>query len=699
MVYALQLKFTNNHPITTMVKHKILSAFLGMTVMSACTFGQTTSIPAAVDPLASHIDSTVKAGDDFFLFANGKWFKEHPMPPSEQSNGLWQLIQDTINGQVLNLCQSSAALTDAPKGSNKQKLGDFYYSGMDSVSLNKKGIEDLKKDLAAIEAIKNLNGLVKEAARVRIVSGSPLFSFGVGQDDRISSKNAIFIWQGGLSLPDRRFYFDTDSAAMKIRQKFVQHLVNMYQLMGYDDAKAQQAAAKNMSLETLLAKAARKREDTRDPIKNYNKISFKQLTESTPNFDWKVFVSDVGLKRVDTVIVGQPEFLTALNGYLTQVPLEDWKNYLKYQLLRGLASYLDDKTYLETFSFYSTTLRGVKEPKPRWKRVVEQTDGSLGELIGQVYVSEYLPKGTKEKLFEIGNAIKAAYAERIKKLDWMSEVTKVKALTKLDAIIMKVGYPDKWKDLSSMSVDRSSYVRNIMSARRWRFDYMIAKYGKPVDRTEWDMEPQTYNAYYNPSNNEIVVPGCNIIVPGFEHELADDAILYSVIGGSTFGHEITHGFDDQGSKYDAQGNLNNWWTSDDSAKFYAKTKMIVQQFDDYIAVDSLHINGDLTQGENIADLGGIMMGYDAFKETAQYKTNEVIAGLTPDKRFFLGYALAWMVNERPEAVASQIRSNEHSPAKFRVIGPLSDMPEFYSTFGVKRGDAMWRSDNLLVKIW
>jgi putative endopeptidase len=682
-----------------MIKHRTVSALLSLVVVSTFAFSQASKESPAIDPLASHIDSTVKPGDDFFMFANGKWFKEHPIPASEQQNGLWQLIQDTINAQVLNLCQSSAALTDAPKGSNKQKVGDFYYSGMDSVSLDKKGIEDLKGDLTAIDGIKDIKGLVKEAAYVRIVSGSPMFSFGVGQDDKISSKNAIFIWQGGLSLPDRRFYFDTDSAAIMIRQKFVQHVAAMFKIMGYDDAKAQQAAENDMKLETALAKAARKSEDTRDPIKNYNKISFKQLTESTPNFDWTAFVGDVGLKNVDTVIVGQPEFLTALNGYLTEFPLEVWKNYLKYQFVRGLAPFLDDQTYHEWFNFYSTALRGVKEPRPRWKRVVQQTDGSLGELIGQVYVSEYLPKGTKEKLLEIGNAIKAVYAERIKKLDWMSEPTKEKALNKLSAIIMKVGYPDKWKDLSSLTVDRSSYVRNVINARRWRFDYMIAKYGKPVDRTEWDMEPQTYNAYYNPSNNEIVVPGCNIIVPGFEHTLADDAILYSIIGGSTFGHEITHGFDDQGSKYDAQGNLSNWWTSEDSAKFYTKTKMIVQQFDGYVAIDSLHINGELTQGENIADLGGIMMGYDAFKKTAQYKNHEMIAGLSPDQRFFLGYALAWMINERPEAIASQIRSDVHSPAKFRVIGPLSDMPEFYKTFGVKEGDAMWRPDSLRVKIW
>ncbi len=514
-----------------------------------------------------------------------------------------------------------------------------------------------------------------------------------------AARTRIFIWQGGLSLPDRRYYFDTDAAAAKIRQKFVDHADNMFKIIGYDDAKAKQAATSLMKLETALAKAARKREDTRDPIKNYNKISYKQLVASMPELDWAVFMEGAGLRDVDTVIVGQPEYLKALNGSLKASAFADWKNYLKFHLVRGLARYMDDKTYLESFSFYNTILRGVKEPKPRWKRVVEQTDGSLGELIGQVYVDEYLPKGTKEKLKEIGNAIKDVYAERIKALDWMSEPTKEKALNKLNAIIMKVGYPDKWKDLSSLQVDRSSYVHNVMNANRWRFNYMISKFGKPVDRTEWAMEPQTYNAYYNPSNNEIVVPGCNIIVPGYERVLADDALLYSVIGGSTFGHEITHGFDDQGSKYDAMGNLNNWWTSQDSAKFYARTKMIVRQFNDYIAIDSLHINGELTQGENIADLGGIMMGYEAFKKTQQYKNQEMIAGLNPDQRFFLGYALAWMVNERPEMVANQVRSNEHSPSKFRVIGPLADMPEFYRTFGIKEGDKMWRPESLRVKIW
>jgi putative endopeptidase len=683
----------------TMKRPHIISSIPVLVLSTSFTFGQVASESVWQDPLVAHIDSTVKPGDDFFDYANGKWFKENPIPASESSNGIWQIIQDTINAQVRNVCETSAALADAPKGSNKQKIGDFFSSGMDSISLNRKGISDLRADLAMIDGIKDLNGVMKAAAYIHIVAGSPLFAFGVGQDDRISDKNAVFIWQGGLSLPDRRYYFDTDSSAATIRQKFVDHVARMFAIIGYDQPKAQEAARNLMNLETAIAQTSRKREDTRDPIKNYNKISFKQLTLSTPDLDWNIFMEAAGLHGVDTVIIGQPEFLTALDGYLKKFPISDWKNYLKYHLVRGLARCLDDKTYVESFGFYATVLRGVPEPKPRWKRVVEQTDGSLGELIGQVYVSEYLPKGTKEKLHEIGKAIKEVYAERIKNLDWMSDATKQKALKKLDAIIVKVGYPDKWKDLSSLQTDRSSYVRNVMSANRWRFDYMTAKFGKPVDRTEWGMEPQTYNAYYNPSNNEIVVPGCNIIVPGFERKLADDAILYSIIGGSTFGHEITHGFDDQGSKYDERGNLNDWWTPADSAKFTERTKMIVRQFDEYVAVDSLHINGELTQGENIADLGGVIMGYEAFKKTEQCRNQEIIAGLDPARRYFLGYALAWMVDERPEAIATQVRSNEHSPAKFRVIGPLSNMPEFYAAFGVKKGDAMWRPDSLRVKIW
>ena len=674
----------------------LLAAAFASTVLSV--YGQQPDGISAPDPLVSHIDTTVRPGDDFFLYANGKWFKENPIPPSEQSNGLWQLIQDTINAQIRNICESSSALANVEKGSNKQKIGDFFFSGMDSAALNRKGLADLKSDLDRIDAVSDLKGVMQAVSYIQSVSGSPLFFFAVGQDDKMSSKNAVFIYQGGLSLPDRRFYFDADDRAMKIRQKFVEHLHNTFVLLGYDDGAAKQAAEHLMKLETSIAQTSRKREDTRDPEKNYNKMSFKQLTGLTPELDWTTYLQGTGLRNVDTVIVGQPEFLGALNGYMTSFPLSDWKNYLKYHLVRGLASYVDDKTFHEMFSFYSTTLRGVPEPKPRWKRAVEQTDRSLGELIGQVYVDEYLPKGTKEKLLEIGMAIKDVYAQRISALDWMSDATKVKALKKLSTIIMKVGYPDKWKDMSSLEIDRSSYVHNVKNANRWRFNYMISKYGKPVDRTEWDMEPQTYNAYYNPSNNEIVVPGCNIIVPGYERKLADDALLYSIIGGSTFGHEITHGFDDQGRKSDGSGNLRDWWTAPVAAEFERRAACIARQFDGYAATEDQRVDGRLTLGENIADLGGVTLAWNAYQASRQGKPAEApVGGFSAAQQFFLAHAQAWCQLIRPENARLRVVTDPHSPARWRVDGPLSNLPAFQEAFGCQAGDRMVRAERC--QIW
>jgi putative endopeptidase len=681
------------------MKQNILSiSLIGLSITLFSCNNSSKSPENTTDALLANIDSTVKPGDDFFDFANGKWFKNHPIPKSENQNGLWELIQDTINAQVLDLCKTSAALTNAEAGSAKQKIGDFYYTAMDSVSLNKKGISDIKSELDKIDNIKDIKGIIAEGAYIQTTAGAPFFDFGVAQDEKISSKNAVQIGQGGVGLPNRSYYFDMDARAVMIRQKYVQHLRNMLVIMGYDSTKAKASADNVMKLEMEIARTSRKREDTRDPLKNYTKVAFTKLCQMTPDFDWALFMQTAGLPNVDTVILGQPEFFTALNGYIKSFPLDTWKDYLKLQFMNPLGFYMDDKTYMENFSFYSTVLRGVTEPKPRWKRSVEQTNGSLGELVGQVYVADYLPKGTKEKLQEIGSAIRIEYAEHIKNLDWMSAATKEKAIHKLNAIMMKVGYPDKWKDMSNLKLDRNSYVLNVMAANHWAYNYNVAKYGKPVDRMEWDMEPQTYNAYYNSSNNEIVVPGCNIIIPGYEHKLADDALLYSIIG-ATFGHEMTHGFDDQGSKYNELGNLDNWWTAEDSVKFLSKTKRIVKQFSEYVVVDSLHINGEMTQGENIADLGGIMLAYDAFKKTDQYKNKQTIAGLTPDQRFFLGYAYGWMVNERPENLANQVRSDEHAPAKFRVNGPLSNMPEFFTAFNIKPGDKLYKADSLRLKIW
>ncbi len=647
------------------------------------------------DPLVTNRDTLVNPADDFFKYANGGWFKKNPIPSTEQSNGIFRTIADTINNQIKQICEKSALDESAQVGSNKLKIGDFYASGMDSIAINKAGISPLKSEFAKIDAIKDIPSLVTSIAHLHTIGASPAFSFYIGQDDKISTKYALFLGQGGLGLGNRDYYFNTDEPTVKIRTEYVKHLQAMLKLIGQNEA----GATSIMKLETDLAKASRKLEDLRDPVKNYNKMTVASLGKITSNINWNSIFPVLGVAKADSVIVGQPEFYKALNTFVKSYSIEDWKTYLKWDLVNSYAPYLNSTIEKQNFKFYSTVMNGVAKQKPRWKRVVGQTDAYLGELIGQVYVAEYLPKGSKEKLLEIGNNIRDVYADHIKKLDWMSAATKVKALNKLSKIVMKVGYPDKWKDMSSMKIDRKSYCGNVIQANIWGYKDMVNKYGKPVDRTEWSMQPQTYNAYYNPSNNEIVVPACNIIVPGFEGRMPDDAILYGIIGGSTFGHEITHGFDDQGSQYDENGNLNNWWTPEDLKKFQAKTKLIVSQFNKYTVLGNKHINGEATQGENIADLGGVVMGYEAFKKTAQYKNKEKISNLTPDQRFFLAYGYAWMVNIKDEALASQIMTDVHAPAQFRINGPLSNIPEFYKAFNVKPGNKMYQPDSLRVVIW
>lgn len=672
--------------------------FSGVIMLTASCKKEKDFDPNAPDALITNRDTLVSPSDDFFMYANGGWFKQNPIPDSERSNGIFRTIQDTINNQVKQICEKSAA-ANADKGSNKQKIGDFYSSGMDTLTINKAGITPLKTELAKIDAITDIPSLLSTIAHLHTIGASPAFSFYVSQDDKISTKYAVFFSQGGLGLGNRDYYFNTDKETVTIRNEYIKHLESMSKLMGNTDFVAKNNAATIMKLETDLAKASRKLEALRDPIKNYNKMTVGDLNKITTNIAWDKTLPLMGINKVDSVIVGQPEFYKALNTMIKSYSIADWKTYLKWDLENSFATYLGSDIEKQNFKFYSTVLSGVAKQKPRWKRVVEQTDGSLGELIGQVYVDEYLPKGSKEKLLEIGNNIRDVYAEHIKKLDWMSEPTKQKALSKLAKIVMKVGYPDKWKDMSSISITKNSYCANVIEVNKWSYNYMISKYGKPVDRKEWNMQPQTYNAYYNPSNNEICVPACNILVPGFEGRMPDDAILYGIIGGSTFGHEITHGFDDQGSQYDENGNLNNWWTAEDLKKFQAKTKLIVAQFNKYEALPTKFVNGDATQGENIADLGGVVMGYEAFKKTNQYKTNQKIAKLSPDQRYFLAYGYAWMVNIKNEALAQQMMTDVHAPAKFRINGPLSNIPEFYKTFNIKEGSKMRLPENERVVIW
>lgn len=651
------------------------------------------------DPLTAHIDSSIRPQDNFFLFANNSWFKQHPIPSSESSNGIFRTIQDTINEAVRRICEQSAKEEHAEKGSNKQKIGDLYFSGMDTASIEKAGLTELNPLLEKINKINNKKDLIDLVNFLHTLNVSTIYNFGVTKDEKNSANYVVGLAQCELGLPERDYYFNTDQLSSDIRKEYLNYIKEILRISGEDEKKAQTNAAAVMDVETTLAKSCRKMEDLRDPYKNYNKMTVDGLNKLMPSGTWENAFTTLGLKKVDSVVVGQPEFFTALETTVAKTPMDQWKSYLKFSLLNAFAPYLSKDFEKENFHFYSTVLEGVKEQKPRWKKMVETTDAFLGELIGQVYVEEYLPKGTKEKLLEIGNNIRNVYAEHIKELDWMSDVTKEKALSKLAKITMKVGYPDKWKDLSQLEISRDNYLKNVMNVAQWRYNYMINKYGKPVDRTEWEMYPQTYNAYYDPTNNEIVVPACNIIVPGFEGRMPDDAVLYGIIGGSTFGHEITHGFDDQGSQYDENGNLRDWWTKEDREKFLSKTKLIVEQFNEYKITDSLHLKGENTQGENIADLGGVIMGFEAFKKTSMGQSKELINGYTPDQRYFLAYAYAWMVNKTEASLAKQVMSNEHAPAEFRVVGPLSDIDDFYKAFHVKEGDKMYRSENKRVRIW
>ncbi|MFL5765623.1 MAG: M13 family metallopeptidase [Bacteroidia bacterium] len=681
-----------------MLKQSLLLATITIMMASCGNQEEKKNTDTFTDPITTHIDSSISPGENFFKFANNSWFKAHPIPSTEKSNGIFRTIQDTINEAVKKICESSATDAKAEKGSNKQKIGDLYFSGMDTANIEKVGTTPLKALFDRIDAIRSSADVLHSITNLYTQGIPSTFGFQVTRDEKKSSQYSVYLTQPRLGLPDRDYYFNTDERTKNIRDEYRKHVATMFRLIGEDEKTAIMDAGMAITIETNLAKSSRKMEDLRDPYRNYNKMNLAAADKLAPSIKWEEMMVDLGLKNVDSVVVGQPEFFKALEFEIRDNPVF-WKPYLKWTVLNRYADYLNKSIRDEDFNFYSTVLEGVKEQKPRWKSVVEITDNSLGELIGQVYVGDYLPKGTKEKLLEIGNNIRTVYGEHIKKLDWMSEATKQKSLSKLAKLNMKVGYPDKWKDMSSLEISRSSYVENAISVSIWNYNFMLGKYGKPVNKDEWDMYPQTYNAYYDPTMNEIVVPACNIIVPGFEGRMPDDAVLYGIIGGSTFGHEITHGFDDQGSLYDENGNLSDWWTKEDREKFVAKTKLIVEQFNEYVVLDSMHVRGENTQGENIADLGGVIMGYEAFKKTPQGQSTELINGYTSDQRYFLSYAYAWMVNIRDASLAKQIMSDVHSPAEFRINGPLSDIDEFYTAFNIKKGDKMWRDPAVRVKIW
>jgi putative endopeptidase len=647
-----------------------------------------------IDP--KNMDMNVSPGTDFYQYANGAWLKNTPIPASESRWGSFnQLVE--FNQNALKTILDDAMKANAPKGTNLQKIGDFYASGMDSVAIEKAGLAPLRFYLTRIDKVSSMKQLQEEIAIEHTEGISPLVSIGVGQDDKISTEMAVRFWQSGIHLPDRDYFFKDDDRSKKIRVAYDKHIVNTFKLLGEKDAAAKKAAEDILRIEKNLAEASMTRVAMRDPHKTYNKLSFAELKKLAPIYDWAGMFQVMGYPTLDSVIVGQPLFIKAMDKMMREEKLDQWKTYLKWHVTKAAMSYLSSAMVAENFDF-SRNFSGQKEMQPRWKRVQGVVDNNLGEVLGQEYVAKNFKPEAKARMMQLIDNLAKTYQKRIEGLDWMSNTTKQKALLKLNSFMKKIGYPDKFTDYSTVNIVRDDYWANLIACSKFEHKKSVAKLGKPVDRTEWGMTPPTVNAYYNPSLNEIVFPAGILQYPFFDNE-ADDAVNYGGIG-AVIGHEMTHGFDDEGRQYDASGNLIGWWTESDAKQFEEKANRIVEQYNAYTVLDTVHVNGKLTLGENLADFGGISLAYEAFKTYSTQATIKTkIDGFTADQRFFLSWAQVWRANSRPEITAQRIITDPHSPGQYRCNGPISNMPEFYQAFGIKPTDKMYRVETDRAKVW
>jgi putative endopeptidase len=673
----------------------LLLAACGLT---ACGRAARTAPAAIPDPLTADMDTAVKPGVNFFLYANEGWIDKNPIPATDSSWGIGNLVENEINARLRAISQQAAA-SHAAAGSDEQKIGDFWAVGMDAGHADAAGLTPLEPYLKQIAAVTTPAQALAVAHALAPLGVNVFYRMGVEQDEKDSARMTVHLSQGGLGLPNRDFYFNPEPGVAKLRGEYVAHLQAMLQLLGQPPARAAAGAAAVMKFETALAKASRPLAALRDPNKNYNPMTPEALTARySPRIAWRQALDGWNL-ATKTVVVGQPEFFAGLNAALGATPARALRDYLRLHLVTAYAPYLSTAIRDENFRFYSTEMSGQKEQQPRWKQVLRAENRALGMELGRKFVAAYFPPAEKARYTALVQAIRTSFRHRIERLTWMSPATKAQALVKLNAVVAKVGYPDQWPDDSGLTIQRDSFAGNMMRANEWRFHKMVARFGKPVNRNRWDMTPQTYNAYYNPSNNEIVLPAAQFAVPGVPDQDLDDAIVYGYSGASTIGHEITHGFDDEGRHFDAQGNLKDWWTKQDSERFDQRAALMVKEFDAYQPIAGLHIRGAACLGENIADYGGILIGLDAFEQTAEYKSGKKIDGLTPLQRFFLGYALGWLSHQTEASLRRQLLSDVHAPAEYRVIGPLSNIPAFYQAFGVKPGQPMWRPAKDRVHIW
>src|SRR5438132_4566169 len=683
-----------------------MKSFLATIISLFCAFGllagpqpQIAQNQPPLDP--KNMDTSVKPGDDFFRYANGAWIKRTEIPPEYSRWGAFnELIERNNDALHVIAEQASKTQVDPKLAPETRKVGDYYASGIDEKTIEAMRTKPLQDEFNKIEMIKDRQDVLAEIAHLHTISVNAFFDFGAGQDAKDSTRDIAQAVQGGLGMPDRDYYKKQDADIKQKREKYIAHVTKMLTLVGESADKAADDAKKIMALETKLAEASSNLVQLRVPIKNYNNMGVRQLQDLTPDWKWSDYFNKINLLEPGDINVRQPEFFKAANNLSKSTPIDDWKAYLRWHLINATGPYLSKDFVDEGFDFNDRALRGTQQIKPRWKRVIASEDDEIGEALGKLYVGFYFPPEAKARALELVNNLKEALADRIKTLDWMDEPTKKEALKKLAAMNVKIGYPDKWLDYSLLQIDRGPYVLNAVRAGKFEADRDLQKVGKPVDRSEWGMTPPTVNAHYNPNMNEIVFPA-GILQPPFFYANADDAVNYGAIG-AVIGHAMTHGFADQGRQFDAVGNLRDWWSKQSAAEYDKRRKAVVDQYSEYQPLPGLHVNGELTQGENIADIAGVKLPFTPMQKSIDKHPEprtKKIDGLTPEQRFFLSFAAIWRSKIRDEEQKLRLNTDPHSPAQFRVNGPLSNMPEFQKAFNVPDSSPMVRHADKRAKIW
>ena len=669
-------------------------AVLALAVAAGCDSKKEAVMTSGID--LTNLDTTAVQGADFYQYACGGWMKKHPLTNEYSRFGSFDMLAENNREQLKGLIVEIAAGQNA-QGTIGQKIGDIYKLAMDSVKLNADGVTPIQADLEKIASVKDKSEIVPLMAELAHSGVFPYFSFYVGADIMDSKSNLFQLYQGGISLGEKEYYLDNDDVTVNIRNKYKEHIVKMFQLAGFDEAAAKKKMEAVMDIETRIAKASFSAVEQRNPAANYHKMSLDELKKEIPGIDWDAFLNGIGVKGVTELSVSQVDPIKEVEKIINSLPVENQIAYMQWSLIDRAAGYLSDDLVAQNFDFYGKTLSGKQTNQPRWKRAVSTVNGVLGEAVGQMYVEKYFPAAAKERMVQLVKNLQTALGERIRNLEWMGDRTKIKAIEKLNSFYVKVGYPDKWRDYTGLNIEKDSYWANVKRATEFELDYMLSKAGKPVDRDEWGMTPQTVNAYYNPTTNEICFPAGILQYPFFDMN-ADDAFNYGAIG-VVIGHEMTHGFDDQGRQFDKDGNLKDWWTAEDAKRFEERAQVMVNFFDSIQVLPGLNANGSLTLGENIADHGGLQVSFQAFKNATKDAPLLVKDGFTPEQRFFLSYAGVWAGNIRDEQIRLQTKSDPHSLGRWRVNGALPQIGAWYDAFGIKEGDPMYLAPEKRVSIW